>query len=335
STAPPFAPRAAPFPVEAPLASSSLAAPFPRRRWRNRSSMATRLPRESPASTTGPRAVSSSKSGSTLATQSSKRSGARSAGDVPCPASSGAWAAKPREAAALQTTAASRGTPQKPWIARTVGVRPGTWIGAGSGAPIRPPRRYVIRSATSRRAAHFPEARFPEACSPRARPSAGQPPTGRAPGEASVIPRAPLVRERDRRGPGAGPRWRRALGEASLLPPLDLVAADLLVEVGALDAEDDGGACDVPVELPQGLEDVAALGHLPVLAEGRALALGAARRQGRRRRGLLHLLVEGARVGVLRQIGDGDLLTAEDGRPLHDVLELPHVAGPAPSLQGL
>jgi hypothetical protein len=51
---------------------------------------------------------------------------------------------------------------------------------------------------------------------------------------------------------------------------LDAVAADLLVQVRSLDAEHDGGAAHVPFEGAQRVDDVVALGELPVLAERRA-----------------------------------------------------------------
>src|SRR6201999_1069933 len=58
-----------------------------------------------------------------------------------------------------------------------------------------------------------------------------------------------------------------AITTASALAALDLVRADLLVQVRPLDAEEDGRARDVPAGHPQRVDDVLALRLLAELAQ--------------------------------------------------------------------
>src|SRR5579863_5054867 len=137
------------------------------------------------------------------------------------------------------------------------------------------------------------------------------------------------------------------IGARSLaLAALDLVRANLLVQIRALDAEQDGGARDVPPGRPKRLDDIAPLGPLAVLAQREGLA-GGGRRKGRsgggdaRRveRGLVvaavrpgsdvvRFFLEGARVRVFGQVGDGHPVAAQDGASFDGVLQLADVAGP-------
>src|SRR5690606_4094474 len=64
----------------------------------------------------------------------------------------------------------------------------------------------------------------------------------------------------------------RAPDDQSPLAAFDLVAADLLVEVRALDAEDDRGAGDVPAGELERVDDVLPLGLLSVFAQREVLA---------------------------------------------------------------
>jgi hypothetical protein len=105
------------------------------------------------------------------------------------------------------------------------------------------------------------------------------------------------------------------------------------VQVRSLHAERHRGLGDVPVGVLQGLDDVAALGDLTVLAERRPLPGGHARR--RRGRRIVVLVVERALVWILRQIRNRDGVRGENGGALDDVLQLPHVAGEAPARERL
>src|SRR5580658_1775250 len=140
------------------------------------------------------------------------------------------------------------------------------------------------------------------------------------------------------------------MGAPSLaLAALDLVRANLLVQIRALDAEQDGGARNVPPGRPKRLDDVAPLGPLAVLAQREGLAGGGGRQgrggggdAGRVQRGIVVAAVgpgrnvvgfflEGARVRVFGQIGDGHPIAAQDGASFDGVLQLAHVAGPLAS----
>src|ERR1019366_3262891 len=146
-----------------------------------------------------------------------------------------------------------------------------------------------------------------------------------------------------RTGPGRTVRPGLHTRLDSGLASLDLVRANLLVKVRSLDAEPDGRSRDVPVGHPERVDDVLPLGLLAELAERQVLAPGARAEVAGRvdgslvvaavdGRGLcggrLGLFLEGAGVGVFREVGDGDVIAAQDRASLDPVLELAHVAGP-------
>src|SRR5262245_34333335 len=80
------------------------------------------------------------------------------------------------------------------------------------------------------------------------------------------------------------------------LAPLDAVGPDLLVQVRALDPEDDRGARDVPLEARQDLDDVGPLDPVAVLAEREPAVAGERGVCGRRHR--LRARRRGAGVGA-------------------------------------
>src|SRR5258708_180528 len=119
----------------------------------------------------------------------------------------------------------------------------------------------------------------------------------------------------------------------SSLAALDLVSADLLVQVGSLDAQKDRGARDVPPGELQRVDDVLALGPFPKLTQCQMLGSGGGRRKTARR--LDHgsvvdrighvcrlggspfvLFLERARMRILGQIGNRDAIATQDGGAL-------------------
>src|SRR5690606_4428232 len=112
----------------------------------------------------------------------------------------------------------------------------------------------------------------------------------------------------------------------STFAPLDAIRPYLLVQVRPLDAENDRGLGDVPVELLQRLHDVAPFGRFAVLPEreptrSRALL-------GRGTDGWLRIVFERARVRVFGQVGDGDRVFRQNRGALDHVLQLANVARP-------
>lgn len=136
---------------------------------------------------------------------------------------------------------------------------------------------------------------------------------------------------------------RERLADRSALAALDLIPANLLVQVRALHAEQHRRARDVAPSHSERVDDVLALGALTELAQ-REVLHGWQRRQARRfarivldrfewlgrvrRRGEFGLFFERARVRILGQIGDGDPIPRQDRGTLDGVFQLAHVARP-------
>src|SRR5262245_8380721 len=113
---------------------------------------------------------------------------------------------------------------------------------------------------------------------------------------------------------------------AAALAAVDAERAQLLVEVGALDAERLRGARDVPVELGQPDPDELRLDLLAELAQ--ALARVAPEIDCRDRSALVTPARRPRTAEVRRQILLADDLVAHDDEALDDVAQLAHVAGP-------
>ncbi len=112
---------------------------------------------------------------------------------------------------------------------------------------------------------------------------------------------------------------------------LDAIGPNLLVQVRALDAQQDRRFGDVPVTGVQCLDDIPSFDRVPVLTERQTLrpVRGLARcHYVHRRVGGHHLVFKRIDVGVLGQIGDGNDVTRQDCRALHDVLQFSHIAWP-------